>query len=104
MTTSSLTSSILAEIPLNLGATMLSLTQKSKIAFFSERQFDGDTLKHGTALVFNKSTVPIVPTVSRTRKVFPKSKIFKRISTLKNLLKFQGFYLKDKVVMSVSRV
>ena len=68
--------------------------------------YDGGTLKLGTFLVFHKSTVPIVPTVSRTRKdtLLNIFQIRKSSRGLKNLLKFKGFYLKDKVVISVSRV
>ena len=56
--------------------------------------------------MFHKSTVPIVPTVSRTRKdtLLNIFQIRKSSRGLKNLLKFKGFYLKDKVVISVSRV
>ena len=59
--------------------------------FFFELQFNFyDTLKLGTSLVFHKSTVPIVPTVSRTRKdtlvIF---QIQKSSRGLKNLLKFK---------------
>ena len=59
--------------------------------FFFELQFNFyDTLKLETSLVFHKSTVPIVPTVSRTRKdtlvIF---QIQKSSRGLKNLLKFK---------------
>ena len=61
-----------------------------RVIFF-EPQFNFyDTLKLETSLVFHKSTVPIVPTVSRTRKdtlvIF---QIQKSSRGLKNLLKFK---------------